>query len=120
MNGLEEEVDEEVRVTLLSLVRYFGVQFCKIERKRKYAMWKAVEIDRCLKNGIQPTSGGPGEDPTSGGPGEEGLLPDAEGRLRPAAEEQPKPTPKPRSLPPETLDPPPSEVAAPLEPAVGR
>ena len=27
----------------------------------KYAKWKAVEIDRCLKNGITPTPGPPGE-----------------------------------------------------------
>ena len=26
----------------------------------KYAKWKAVEIDRCLKNGITPTPGPPG------------------------------------------------------------
>lgn len=25
-----------------------------------YAKWKAVEIDRCLKNGIVPTPGPPG------------------------------------------------------------
>lgn len=29
----------------------------------KYAKWKAVEIDRCLKNGITPTPGPPGEQP---------------------------------------------------------
>lgn len=28
----------------------------------KYAKWKAVEIDRCLKNGIMPTPGPPGGD----------------------------------------------------------
>ena len=28
----------------------------------KYSKWKAVEIDRCLKNGITPTPGGPGEE----------------------------------------------------------
>ena len=27
-----------------------------------YAKWKAVEIDRCLKNGIVPTPGPPGGD----------------------------------------------------------
>ena len=31
--------------------------FLKVEHKRKYAKWKAVEIDRCLKNGITPTPG---------------------------------------------------------------
>ena len=28
----------------------------------KYAKWKAVEIDRCLKNGIEPTPGPPVEE----------------------------------------------------------
>lgn len=27
----------------------------------KYSKWKAVEIDRCIKNGITPTPGPPGE-----------------------------------------------------------
>lgn len=34
----------------------------QVEHKRKYAKWKAVEIDRCLKNGITPTPGPPGSD----------------------------------------------------------
>ena len=33
----------------------------QIEEKMKYSKWKAVEIDRCLKNGIEPTPGPPGE-----------------------------------------------------------
>ena len=32
----------------------------QIDGKMKYAKWKAVEIDRCLKNGITPTPGPPG------------------------------------------------------------
>ena len=35
--------------------------FVQIEEKMKYSKWKAVEIDRCLKNGIEPTPGPPGE-----------------------------------------------------------
>jgi len=31
----------------------------QIEKKMKYAKWKAVEIDRCLKAGITPTPGPP-------------------------------------------------------------
>lgn len=33
----------------------------QVEEKMKYSKWKAVEIDRCLKNGITPTPGPPGE-----------------------------------------------------------
>ena len=57
----------------------------KIEAKQKYAKWKAVEIDRCLKNGIPPTPGPPGE-------GGAELSEDAEGHIV-------KPTPKPRQHP---------------------
>ena len=32
----------------------------------KYGKWKAVEIDRCLKNGITPTPGPPGGDEMGG------------------------------------------------------
>ena len=32
----------------------------QVEEKRKYAKWKAVDIDKCLKNGITPTPGPPG------------------------------------------------------------
>ncbi|CAI8011392.1 Vacuolar protein sorting-associated protein VTA1 homolog [Geodia barretti] len=60
----------------------------EIETKQKYAMWRAVEIDRCLKNGIQPTP--PPEDTT----------PDAGGLS------ETKPTPKPRSFHPEVGVPP--------------
>ena len=34
----------------------------QISGKMSYAKWKAVEIDRCLKNGITPTPGPPGGD----------------------------------------------------------
>ena len=34
----------------------------QVEEKRKYAKWKAVDIDKCLKNGITPTPGPPGGD----------------------------------------------------------
>lgn len=86
----------------------------------KYAKWKAVEIDRCLKNGITPTPGPPGGDelqeglPVPGG----GLAdthqppapPDAHQPWvepyppHPAEDVQPeKPTPKPRhqTVPPQ-------------------
>lgn len=38
------------------------VQLLQVEEKRKYAKWKAVDIDKCLKNGITPTPGPPGGD----------------------------------------------------------
>lgn len=34
----------------------------QVEEKRKYAKWKAVDIDKCLKNDIMPTPGPPGGD----------------------------------------------------------
>ena len=34
----------------------------QVQTRLKYAKWKAVEIDRCLKNGITPTPGPPGGD----------------------------------------------------------
>jgi vacuolar protein sorting-associated protein VTA1 len=72
----------------------------EIETKQKYAMWRAVEIDRCLKNGIQPTP--PPEDTT----------PDAGGLS------EIKPTPKPRSFHPEVGVPPqPAGVWVPPQPA---
>ncbi|CAI8011391.1 Vacuolar protein sorting-associated protein VTA1 homolog [Geodia barretti] len=72
----------------------------EIETKQKYAMWRAVEIDRCLKNGIQPTP--PPEDTT----------PDAGGLS------ETKPTPKPRSFHPEVGVPPqPAGVWVPPQPA---
>ena len=58
----------------------------QIEAKQKYAKWKAVEIDRCLKNGIPPTPGPPGEATAE-------LADDAEGHIIP------KPSPKPRQNP---------------------
>ena len=36
----------------------------------KYAKWKAVEIDRCLKSGIMPTPGPPGGEDAGGNGGE--------------------------------------------------
>ena len=69
----------------------------------KYAKWKAVEIDRCLKGGIPPTPGPPGgsDDDQFGGVGQ----PPAGFTVEPSANEQdpsntqspsPKPVPKPR------------------------
>ena len=82
----------------------------------KYAKWKAVEIDRCLKNGITPTPGPPGGDELLEGltvPG--GELPDTHQPPAPPAANQPwvepypphpeKPTPKPRH---QTVQPQPS------------
>lgn len=88
----------------------------------KYAKWKAVEIDRCLKNGITPTPGPPGgEDeeeekeeaqvPQYGfsvapGPSEAihpSVYPLSEPHPEPA-----RPVPRPRQNPP-----PPEEPAAP-------
>ena len=41
----------------------------QVEEKRKYAKWKAVDIDKCLKNGITPTPGPPGGDDSNLGLG---------------------------------------------------
>lgn len=51
---------------LFVTLKQFGEPSEEIEGKMKYAKWKAVEIDRCLKNGITPTPGPPGgfDDPT--------------------------------------------------------
>jgi vacuolar protein sorting-associated protein VTA1 len=45
---------------LFTILNQFGEQSDEIEMKRKYAKWKAIEIDRCIKNGIPPTPGPPG------------------------------------------------------------
>ena len=87
----------------------------------KYAKWKAVEIDRCLKNGITPTPGPPGEQqfedeatptppvgfniqPPAPGPSDQsGPPPSISDWQQPAPQStmEVKPTPKPRhSAPP--------------------
>jgi len=76
----------------------------------KYAKWKAVEIDRCLKSGIMPTPGPPGGE--AGGNGGEAVGPapaigftvtpphPSDVRLPPGAQPVlppgPKPVPRPR------------------------
>ena len=49
---------------ILRYMVYIKILFTllKVEEKRKYAKWKAVDIDKCLKNGITPTPGPPGGD----------------------------------------------------------
>ena len=86
----EGELSEEVcEVTIGRLTVSLS---CKVESKQKYAKWKAVEIDRCLKSGISPTPGPPGE-----ATADEGFSADI---VTPAREQQrepsPRPTPKPR------------------------
>lgn len=58
----------------------------EIKDKQKFAMWRAVEIDRCIKNGIPPTPPPDQYQPPSPPP------PPAVG------DDETKPTPKPRSL----------------------
>lgn len=53
------ELSEEVRHTCYTHASFTYLPK-QIEGKMKYAKWKAVEIDRCLKNGITPTPGPPG------------------------------------------------------------
>lgn len=90
--------------------------YVQIEEKMKYAKWKAVEIDRCLKNGITPTPGPPGEqmfdeEPAQPPPMGFNVQPPASDDQPPASDDQPgpsweptpsagsKPTPKPRHMP---------------------
>ena len=76
------DLSEEVGHGLCSV--WYSVCLFKVEAKQKYAKWKAVEIDRCLKNGIAPTPGPPGQTELT----EDGSESDRE--------PSPKPTPKPR------------------------
>lgn len=96
----------------------------------KYAKWKAVEIDRCLKSGVAPTPGPPGSEglvdeeevvgpaPTIGfsvtppAPSGVTLPPGAQPVLPPV----PKPVPKPRQLLPQ--DPGPEEPSSSYQPPV--
>ena len=88
----------------------------QVSAKLKYAKWKAVEIDKCLKNGITPTPGPPaGEELQEGLPvprGEENPVVVQPYPPPPTSEKQPweqpyppgpvayqKPTPKPRHQP---------------------
>jgi vacuolar protein sorting-associated protein VTA1 len=80
---------------MLLIVKGLGGLTEEVEAKQRYARWKAVEIDRCLKNGIPPTPGPPGEG--GGELSEQTVSPFPEEQLQPSA----RPTPKPRSLPPE-------------------
>ena len=66
----------------------------QVEEKMKYAKWKAVEIGRCLKNGITPTPGPPGGN-------EEGAVgfypsPPGPGDSTSYIPQDDKPVPKPR------------------------
>jgi len=58
---------------------HFFYTFLQVEEKRKYAKWKAVDIDKCLKHGITPTPGPPGGDPELGDLGMGTGLPDGVG-----------------------------------------
>lgn len=53
----------------------------------KYAKWKAVEIDRCLKTGVTPTPGPPG-----GMEDEFGAMGGGGGEYDPSDVQQPPPT----------------------------
>ena len=87
---------------------YDCVNVLKIESKQKYAKWKAVEIDRCLKNGIPPTPGSPRET-------EDSFADDVEinitedSSVSEIRQPSPKPTPKPRHNPPPTDYQPPTD-----------
>ena len=63
----------------------------------KYAKWKAVEIDHCMKSGIPPTPGPPGE----------GWMGRDSDTVSPADDEQKQPSPKPTPKPRQNLDQPP-------------
>ena len=73
----------------------------------KYAKWKAVEIDRCLKNGIPPTPGPPGGNEEDLELQFGGVGPPAAGFTVGPSDTQfpsPKPVPKPRqNIPRPTL-----------------
>lgn len=103
---------------IFTISNQFGELSEEIEEKTKYAKWKAVEIDRCLKNGINPTPGPPGGDDDTLGQGEgggggavgwnvtppdQGLPPGAQQDFPPAE----RPVPKPRQQQP----PPPAVMA---------
>ncbi len=65
----------------------------------KYAKWKAVEIDRCLKSGIVPTPGPPGgNDPSFDSPSQPG--PSSTGDLPTAYFNPPQPEPSTAGNPP--------------------
>lgn len=93
---------------IFTTLKQFGELSDEVESKMKYAKWKAVEIDRCLKGGVPPTPGPPAagvsDDPLElqfGGVGP----PQIGFSVEPSANEQdpsivqppgPKPVPKPR------------------------
>ncbi len=98
----------------------------------KYAKWKAVEIDRCLKSGITPTPGPPGGEegeefgPSVGDYGADTRVPPEPGFMVPPGAQQvlpPRPVPRPRHNTPQDpqpypegpmTTPPQSFVSAPL------
>lgn len=101
----------------------------------KYAKWKAVEIDRCLKSGITPTPGPPGgeEGQEFGAFGDFGgdtnytpqvgfnvQPPEEEPRIPPGAQQvfppAPKPVPRPRQNVPQEPQPPPQVPVASFQP----
>lgn len=45
---------------LFTVLKQFGELTDEVESKMKYSKWKAIEISRCLNNGITPTPGPPG------------------------------------------------------------
>lgn len=73
----------------------------------KYAKWKAVEIDKCLKNGITPTPGPPDESGDQGGVGDYPTPPGpGDASYPPPMAMDDKPVPKPRqNLPPPSYPP---------------
>ncbi len=103
----------------------------------KYAKWKAVEIDRCLKSGITPTPGPPGgeegeefgffdgfgENPQAPPPGFNVYPPEGEPHIPPGAQQvlppAPKPIPRPRQNLPQDPQPPPQAVYHPPPPSQG-
>ena len=93
----------------------------------KYSKWKAVEIDRCLKNGITPTPGPPGdellEDETTPSPHNIGFNiqpppPPSDDQTGPSwqdstTEAETRPTPKPRHMAPQNPTPVPAPQVQP-------
>lgn len=55
------ELSDEVGMQYISWCQWYTLFHLQVEEKMKYSKWKAVEIDRCLKNGITPTPGPPGD-----------------------------------------------------------
>ena len=98
----------------------------QLEKKMRYAKWKAVEIDRCLKSGITPTPGSPNSGPSNSGPPNSGLDDDLGGTGAggpmpqpysdggdpyPPPQQSDRPVPKPRQNFAQDMPPGPSEFS---------